>query len=452
VEDGTEERTRRGQGAEGAEARIDKLEALVASQAAMLDAQQQVIEALRDRVDRFDAVGGDAPRGPAVSTTAEPPSATGADTEPATLTTSRRALLRKGTAAAAGAAIVGGALSVATATPAAAAAGNFDGDPAVKGTANPTSGIGVHGTTLSGTGVYGTATSLTANSRGVFGTSTSTSGTGVRGENLVQSGQTRGVAGYVASDAGVAVAGVAGSGTGEAIGVSGISYSTTGVGVDGRALAATGTGVALRGEVTSANGYAVRADALTGTAVLAESGRTQLQFGGAPAAPLGAALARTRGELVFDANGDLWLCIAAGTPGTWRRVSGTNTAGALRVLPSTIRIYDSRPGAQPPGVQKGKFVDHEERVIAATLGSATPAGATAVLINATATDTNPGGFFAFFKNGTAWPNNSSLSWGTANATIANLAVVAVDATAKFKARMEGPGGANLVIDCIGYYQ
>ena len=313
-------------------------------------------------------------------------------------------------------------------------------------------GAGVQGTSVTGIGVYGTATSLSANNRGVFGSSTSTSGTGVRGENLVQSGQTRGVAGYVASDAGVAVAGVAASGTGEAIGVSGISYSSAGVGVDGRSLAATGAGVAVRAEVTSPTGFAVRADALTGTAILAESGRTQLQFGGFPVAPLGAGQLRVRGEMVFDLAGDLWLCVAAGTPGTWRRVSGTNTAGALRVLPSTIRIYDSRAGAKPLAVQKGKFADSEERVIDATLGGATPAGATAVLINATATNTNPGGFFAFFKNGTAWPNNSSLSWGTANTTIANLAVVAVDVAAKFKARMQGPGGADLVVDCIGYYQ
>ena len=39
-----------------------------------------------------------------------------------------------------------------------------------------------------------------------------------------------------------------------------------------------------------------------------------------------------------------------------------------------------------------------------------------------------------------------------NSTIANLAVVAVDRTAKFKARRAGAGGADLIVDGVGYYQ
>ena len=452
MDDRRDDRTARGHDADGALPRIDKLEALVASQAAMLDAQQQVIEALRDRVERFDTADGRAPDRRSPVPTEGPPSVTPEETEPATLTTSRRALLTKGTAAAAGAAIIGTAAAVATATPAAAASGSFDGDPAVLGVANPTAGTGVRGTAVTGTGVWGSATGTTGTNIGVLGTSSSGNGTGVRGESTLLSGSTRGVVGYVASTAGTAVSGTAPAGTGSTRGVAGASYSTGGIGVEGSALASTGSGVGVHGEASSANGVGVAGDAFTGTALRAQSGRTHLLFGGVPQPPLAAGLARERGELVFDTNGDLWLCVGAGTPGTWRRVSGTNTAGALRVLPSTIRIYDSRAGAQPPGVQKGKFADHEERVISATLGGAAPAGATAVLINATATNTNPGGFFAFFKNGTAWPNNSSLSWGVPNTTIANLAVVAVDTTAKFKARMEGAGGADLVIDCIGYYQ
>lgn len=229
-------------------------------------------------------------------------------------------------------------------------------------------------------------------------------------------------------------------------------FSPSGTGVEGSALTATGATTGVRGTVASAAGVGVQGEALTGIALRGESGRTQIAFGGAPVPPLAAGLSRNRGEMAFDSFNDLWLCVGTGTPGTWRRIAGPTTAGALRMLTNTTRIYDSRAGEAPVGVQKGKFVDHEERVITATLGGAVPAGATAVLINATATNTNPGGFFAFFRNGVAWPSNSSLSWGVANTTIANLAVVAVDATAKFKARVEGAGGADLVIDCIGYYQ
>ncbi len=439
------------EGKSGTEGAIAELRALVEAQAAALATQASALAKQQERIDELlghleatsDEPAAIAP--PAVGVVdAATPDASGHPTP------SRRALLRRGTAAAAGAAIVGTALSVTNATPAAAASGTFDGSPAVQGTANPTTGIGVRGTTQSGIGVIGEANAVSGNTRGVFGSAASSSGTGVRGENLSTTGSTRGVVGFVQSPSGIAVAGTATVGTGSATGVQGTTFSDDGIGVQGRSQSATGTGVGVYGEAASPNGVGVAGDALTGTAIRAQSGRTQLRFGGAPQPPLSVALTRQNGELVWDTNGDLWLCIGAGAPGTWRRVSGTNTVGSLQLLTATTRIYDSRPGTQPPGVQKGKFQNHEERAISASLGGAVPPTATAVLINATATNTNPGGFFAFFKDLSVWPNNSSLNWGSPNMTIANLAVVAVTA-AKFKARMEGAGGADLVIDCIGYY-
>ena len=194
---------------------------------------------------------------------------------------------------------------------------------------------------------------------------------------------------------------------------------------------------------------AVYAESYDNYAVIARTGTgygIYIEDGGPPPPTRGGGQV---GVITTDVNGDLWACTAPGGA-TWRKLAGTTTAGSLHVLGTTTRIYDSRPGEIPLAVTKGAFTDHQERTIDATLAGV-PAGATAVLINATATNTNPGGFFAFFRSG-AWPGNSSLNWGLPNATVANLAVVGVDAAAAFKARCEGPGGADLVIDCIGYYR
>jgi hypothetical protein len=175
--------------------------------------------------------------------------------------------------------------------------------------------------------------------------------------------------------------------------------------------------------------------------------------GTGPAAP-----ARTDphpvGDLIEDANGDLWLCVQAGTPGTWRKIGGPATAGALHILDRTTRVYDSRPNTQPAAIGlKTRFDDGDTRTLDATAnGSGVPSDAIAVMINATATNTNPGGYFSFWKNGVAWPGNSSLNWSQANTTVATTTVVAVGPGATFQARMLGPGGADLVIDLIGYYR
>ena len=61
--------------------------------------------------------------------------------------------------------------------------------------------------------------------------------------------------------------------------------------------------------------------------------------------------------MVFDANGDLWFCVATGLPGTWRRISGSTSAGSFHVLPAPARIYDSRPGSLPAVGSKTKLTN-----------------------------------------------------------------------------------------------
>ncbi len=101
---------------------------------------------------------------------------------------------------------------------------------------------------------------------------------------------------------------------------------------------------------------------------------------GCPAAPTRADV--TAGYLLIDQNFDLW--VGLGFFG-WRKLAGPGTADALHVLNSTTRVYESRPGTQPPNGAKTKFASDTERVIDTTFGGAVPAGARAVMITATAT-------------------------------------------------------------------
>ena len=73
-------------------------------------------------------------------------------------------------------------------------------------------------------------------------------------------------------------------------------------------------------------------------------------------APITLTNAHAVGELYEDATGELWLCTAAGSPGTWRQIAGPTTAGAFHAI-SPRRVYDSRDDT------RGKLAADEERVL-----------------------------------------------------------------------------------------
>jgi hypothetical protein len=153
---------------------------------------------------------------------------------------------------------------------------------------------------------------------------------------------------------------------------------------------------------------------------------------------------------IYHENGTFQACITQGTPGTLRILAGPNTAGSLHVLASTIRIYDSRPNNPPFIGIKTPLGQFEERVVDAKQAGAAPAGATAVMVNLTIVSQSPAGFLSAFRNGVAWPGNSSVNWERQGQVIANSAVVAVDGGALFLVRASQP--TDVVIDVVGYYR
>jgi hypothetical protein len=92
---------------------------------------------------------------------------------------------------------------------------------------------------------------------------------------------------------------------------------------------------------------------------------------------------------VISAGDGVWLCVAAGTPGTWRKVGGLATAGAFHAI-SPHRVYDSRHSTilhdgDTRTVTISNGINAAGAVDAADL---VPVGATAISVNVTVAETH----------------------------------------------------------------
>ena len=52
------------------------------------------------------------------------------------------------------------------------------------------------------------------------------------------------------------------------------------------------------------------------------------------------------GELYVDSLNELWYCTVGGTPGTWRKIAGSATAGSFALLPAPTRFIDTRTAGE----------------------------------------------------------------------------------------------------------
>jgi len=170
--------------------------------------------------------------------------------------------------------------------------------------------------------------------------------------------------------------------------------------------------------------------------------------------------AHVAGELIEDATGALWLCVHAGTPGTWRKLAGNETAGAFHPI-SQVRVFDSRSPAPTPG----KLATGANRVVSVKDGrdptsgsvnaaSVVPAGATAVAGNITVANTtgNFGGFLTIMPGDAGGPVGSSINWFGPNQIIANSFVAKLDANRQLKIFAGGAtNDTDFIIDIGGFY-
>lgn len=234
--------------------------------------------------------------------------------------------------------------------------------------------------------------------------------------------------------------------------------STGSIGIDasGKTTGVIGesvTGVGLRGASTS--GTAGTFFSSTGKGVSISSNLAQLELRPVSAdrgAPSTDVVAHQPGDLVRDAAGDLWLCTKSGVPGTWRKLAGPATAGALHVLAKPVRIYDSRPGTTPAIGPKTKFAANEVRTLDCTVNATgVPADAVAVqltclIVNAAAGAAN----FTVWAAGPSKPTSNSLVWGGDTGRASTLAISALGTGAKVQ--VCSSIATDLVVDVVGYYR
>ncbi len=171
--------------------------------------------------------------------------------------------------------------------------------------------------------------------------------------------------------------------------------------------------------------------------------------------------AHTAGEIEGNLPGpgtnELWVCVASGTPGTWRRLAGPSTAGAFTAI-NPVRVYDSRSAAPEPGVLSAG----QDRVISVADGrdtgngsvitpNAVPAGATAVAFNLTVADTTSLGFLSITPGDATSSPASTINWTANGLALANAGIVKLDDARRVKVFCGGLGTTNFIVDITGYF-
>lgn len=226
------------------------------------------------------------------------------------------------------------------------------------------------------------------------------------------------------NSAGAALLGVASGNGNQGIGIIGWSKKANGTGVVGF----TGGAGAYGGEFFGG---------------LAE---VRLRPGGE--APITLTNAHQVGEMYEDKDGTLWICTAAGSPGTWREIAGPTTAGSFHAV-APRRVYDSRSSS--------KLVPGQDRTISVANSidgtlDVVPAKSTAVALTVTITETEgSGGFVAVRPAGTAYNGTSSINWFGPNQDLATTVITGVDTDRQITLRA-GSQYTAIIVDVTGYYR
>jgi len=246
--------------------------------------------------------------------------------------------------------------------------------------------------------------------------------------------------------------------------VAGVSEVTNGTGVVG--VAPNGASAfGVWGD--SAGGSGVYGSSASGTALYGRSntgysvyvgGAGRLGF--ASFLPVGPPTTGTFAlrDIVGDDQGDIWVCVAAGSPGSWRRITAPEpSGGGFHPLPPT-RVYDSRAengGAGPlvaPVSRNVSVADGRDlKTGAVTVPGLVPAGAVAVTCNVTVVNTQPpGGFLTLNPGGLTSASAATINWFGAAQILNNGVTVAVDGN-RLLTVVAGGSGTDFVIDVTGYF-
>ena len=229
------------------------------------------------------------------------------------------------------------------------------------------------------------------------------------------------------------------------LGVQGTGYVGV-VGIGDPALGFGSVGVVGVALGTDERNYGVSAQGTT--AALALSSQTKVP-------PPQRTDAHSAGEIEVDGDGTLWVCVEVGSPGTWRSIGATTSAGSLYAITPT-RAYDSRwpgNGPLPAGASKAISVaDGHDLGGAITSADVVPKGATAIAYNVTVTNTRGAGFLSVNPGSATTFASSSINWFGENQDIANGLIVALDDDREVVVFCGGGGTTDFVIDITGYFR
>ena len=241
------------------------------------------------------------------------------------------------------------------------------------------------------------------------------------------------------------------SSTNNGTGISGTANNGTGVygnGISSPTHSGTGVHAAGTGSPNATGAFIEAPQGGTALVVNAVNGPLALLTQSTPPAtippttvtPVGAGW--VAGNVVVK-GGHLYYCYASGngtTTSKWAKLSG-----GLVIFPAAKRAYDSRSTGGP--ISSGT-----SRTVSLATSGGVPAGATAVLINLTVTETNgSGGYLAVFATGSTYQGTSNINWSASGQTIANNATSGVNGSAQVNVLCGGGASTQFIIDVAGYY-
>ncbi|MFZ9483325.1 MAG: hypothetical protein ACO3AV_10540 [Ilumatobacteraceae bacterium] len=288
-----------------------------------------------------------------------------------------------------------------------------------------TSGAGVAGTSTSGVGILAT----TEAGIGLQAEASSSFSTAIRAEAFGEG--TRGLSVYV-------------SGT-DAHGISSISDGDNAVAIYGWHFGTGNPGTGVIG--LSDTGIGVIGAGSTVDLQAAGTGRVLLDSAGT----LGPTTAGDRGTIARDASGNFWTAVA---DDTWRKVSGPGTAGALHLLASPTRVYDSRVGKTPAVGTKAPLAGGSRSIDCTANSSGVPAAARGVIVNVTVLWSSASGYVAVTPGGAGDTGTSTANSPGIGGKTASLAIVACGTGAR-AGKIDvsaGPGGSfDFIVDVTGYF-
>lgn len=220
-----------------------------------------------------------------------------------------------------------------------------------------------------------------------------------------------------------------------------------------------GTGVA--GESTNGYGmfgysdnfYGVYGFSITNRGIGAEGRVCDLHLLGSGTAPATRSDKHMVGEVLKDRPGDLWACVEAGSPGSWRKIAGSASAGSFHVVDPT-RVYDSRWSGQQRLTTGQRSIPvgagrNDAGVI--DLPGLVPKGARALSFTITATGTIGGGFLGATRLGATSSKASCLNWVDSGQDVANTTLCNLDPAVDPGLIVWCTGSTHVIIDVVGYY-